>query len=94
MPITADQAATIAKLARLRLDEDKLETFAGQMDAILAYMETLGKVDTTDVEPLYSPVEHTTVTRTDTVVKTCTRDAVLQNAPATDGQFFVVPKIV
>lgn len=94
MPITAAQAATIAKLARLRLDDTTLGEFAGQMDAILTYMETLGNVDTSGVEPLYSPVEHATVTRADTVVRTCTREEVLQNAPETDGQFFVVPKIV
>jgi len=94
MPITAAQAATIAKLARLRLDDDTLEAFAGQMDAILTYMETLGNVDTAGVEPLYSPVEHATVTRPDTVARTCTREDILRNAPATDGQFFVVPKIV
>jgi len=94
MPISPAQAAKIAKLARLRLDEAKLERFAGQMDDILAYMETLGTVDTTGVEPLYGPVEHATVTRPDAVVKTCTRDEILRNAPATDGQFFVVPKIV
>lgn len=94
MPITPDQAAKIAKLARLRLDDDKLERFAGQMDDILAYMETLSSVDTTGVEPLYGPVTHATPMREDEVVRTCSRDAVLKNAPATDGQFFVVPKIV
>jgi aspartyl-tRNA(Asn)/glutamyl-tRNA(Gln) amidotransferase subunit C len=94
MPITPEQAAKIATLARLRLDSDKLERFAGQMDDILAYMETLSSVGTDGVEPLYGPVEHATVTRADEVVKTFSRDEILQNAPATDGQFFVVPKIV
>ncbi len=94
MKIRPEQAAKIAKLARLRLDDDKIERFAGQMDDILAYMETLSAVDTQGVEPLYGPVEHTTVTRPDVVTKTCTRDEILANAPQTDGQFFVVPKIV
>ena len=52
MPIQPEQAATIAKLARLRLDDATLGHFAGQMDNILAYMETLSAVDTTGVEPL------------------------------------------
>jgi aspartyl-tRNA(Asn)/glutamyl-tRNA(Gln) amidotransferase subunit C len=94
MPIKPEQAATIAKLARLRLDDAKLERFAGQMDDILAYMETLSSVDTTGVEPLYGPVEHATPIREDVVAKTFTREQILGNAPATDGQFFVVPKIV
>ena len=94
MSIGIEEVTKVAKLARLRLEESDLERFAGQMDDILAYMETLGTVDTTGVEPLYSPVEHATVTRPDAVAKTCTRDEILRNAPATDGQFFVVPKIV
>lgn len=94
MPVTPEQAAAIAKLARLRLDDAKLERFAGQMEDILAYMETLSSVDTTGVEPLYSPVEHATPLRQDVATKTFSRDDILGNAPATDGQFFVVPKIV
>lgn len=94
MPISSEDAAKVAKLARLRLDADKLERFAGQMDGILAYMETLGSVDTADVEPLYSPVTHETPMRADVASKACSRDQILANAPATDGQFFIVPKIV
>ncbi len=94
MKIRPDEVAKVARLARLRLDDDKLERFAGQMDDILAYMETLGAVDTTGVEPLYSPVVHGTPMRPDVAVKSCRRDDILANAPATDGQFFVVPKIV
>lgn len=94
MPISSEDAAKVAKLARLRLDDDKLEHFAGQMDGILAYMETLGSVDTAGVEPLYSPVTHETPMRDDVASKGCSRDQILANAPATDGQFFIVPKIV
>ena len=94
MKIRPDEVAKVAKLARLRLDNDKIERFAGQMDGILAYMETLGTVDTAGVEPLYSPVGHDAPLRDDVAVKTCRRDDILANAPATDGQFFIVPKIV
>ena len=94
MKIQPEEVAKVAKLARLRFDEEALAGFAGQMHDILAYMETLGAVDTQGVEPLYSPVLHGTPLREDKAVKTCPRDKVLANAPATDGQFFVVPKIV
>jgi len=94
MTIQPEVVAKVAKLAKLRLDATKIERFAGQMDGILAYMETLGAVDTTGVEPLYSPVEHETPLRADVAVKTASRDQILANAPKTDGQFFVVPKIV
>ena len=94
MPISSEDAAKVVKLARLRLDDDKIERFADQMDDILAYMETLGSVDTAGVEPLYSPVGHETPLRDDVAAKGCSRDHILANAPATDGQFFIVPKIV
>ena len=94
MTISPDAVAKVAKLAKLRLDDAKLERFAGQMDDILAYMETLGALDTAGVEPLYSPVGHETPLREDVAVATCARDQILGNAPAADGQFFIVPKIV
>jgi len=95
MTIQPEAVAKVAKLAKLRLDGDKVGRFASQMDGILAYMETLGALDTTGVEPLYSPVaDAVTPMRPDVAVKTCPRDKILANAPQTDGQFFIVPKIV
>ena len=94
MTIRPEEVAKVARLAKLRLDDARLERFAGQMDDILAYMETLGALDTTGIEPLYSPVGHETPMRRDVVTKNCSREQILANAPATDGQFFIVPKIV
>jgi aspartyl-tRNA(Asn)/glutamyl-tRNA(Gln) amidotransferase subunit C len=94
MKLSPQEAATVARLARLRLPEETLGRFAAQMGDILSYMETLNALDTRDVEPLYGPVEHEAPLRPDVAVKTCTRDEVLQNAPETDGRFFIVPKIV
>ncbi len=94
MSMSKDEAAKVAKLARLRLDDDKLELFAGQMDDILGHMAMLNELDTEGVEPLYSPVTHTTPYRKDEVVKTTKRSDVLANAPEDDGQFFIVPRIV
>lgn len=94
MKIKPEEVAKVAKLARLDLAEDKIELFAGQLDEILTHMDTLNKLDTSSVEPLYSPVEHTTVLRADEVRKDFSRDEVLSNAPETDGQYFIVPRIV
>jgi aspartyl-tRNA(Asn)/glutamyl-tRNA(Gln) amidotransferase subunit C len=94
MKITKDEVQTVAKLARLELDGDKLGLFAGQFNEILDYMELLGELDTDAVEPLYSPVTHTTRMREDTPRKDFTREEVLSNAPEADGRFFTVPKIV
>jgi aspartyl-tRNA(Asn)/glutamyl-tRNA(Gln) amidotransferase subunit C len=57
-------------------------------------MDKLGELDTDAVEPLYSPVKHTTVLRRDEVRKDYRREEILANAPEQDGQFFIVPRIV
>lgn len=92
--ITVADATKIAKLARLELDDAKLQRFADQCNDILDYMEKLGELDTSKVEPLYSPSEHGTVYREDVALARCTRDDILANAPESDGRFFIVPKIV
>ncbi len=94
MKISPEEVAKVAKLSRLDLPEDKLELFAGQLGDILAYMDKLGELDTDDVDPLYSPVQHTTVLRRDEVRKDYRREEILANAPKQDGQFFIVPRIV
>ncbi|MEZ7195779.1 MULTISPECIES: Asp-tRNA(Asn)/Glu-tRNA(Gln) amidotransferase subunit GatC [Pseudodesulfovibrio] len=94
MKISPEEVAKVASLSRLDLPEDKLELFAGQLGDILAYMDKLGELDTDAVEPLYSPVKHTTVLRRDEVRKDYRREEILANAPEQDGQFFIVPRIV
>jgi len=93
MKISRQEVARIADLARLKLSEDKLDLFAGQLNDILEYMEMLGQVDTSQVEPLSSPVEHEASYRDDEVKQGSSRDEVLRNAPEDDGAFFIVPKV-
>ena len=94
MKINQDEVAKVAALARLRLDQDKLTLFAGQLDDILNYMETLSQVDTSKTEPLYTPVEHTSRMREDKVKTDYAREDILANAPEDNGIFFIVPKII
>ena len=94
MKISPEEVAKVARLARLDISQEKLELFAGQVGDILAYMDKLGELDTENVEPLYSPVRHTTVLRKDEARKDFAREDILANAPEQDGQFFIVPRIV
>jgi len=94
MKISPQDVAKIAKLSRLDLPQEKLELFAGQLGDILDYMDKLGELNTDNVEPMYSPVEHTTVLRKDEVRKDYAREEILSNAPKQDGKFFIVPRIV
>lgn len=94
MKIRPEQVAKVARLARLDLDEPTLELYAGQLAEVLEHMDKLGEVDTEGVEPLYSPVEHVSVMREDVESREHGRDEVLSNAPESDGQAFIVPRIV
>ncbi len=57
-------------------------------------MDKLAELDTTGVEPLYTPVDQVSVMRDDVVEKDYAREDILKNAPETDGAFFIVPRIV
>jgi aspartyl-tRNA(Asn)/glutamyl-tRNA(Gln) amidotransferase subunit C len=94
MAIGKEEVRGVAELARLELDETKLDQFARQMDSILEYVHKLEEVDTSAVEPMYTPVDNVTVLREDWEEKEYTRDQVLENAPEDDGRFFIVPKII
>ena len=89
-----DEIRHIAELARLNPDPGQLEQFARQCADIIGYVDLLGEVDTTDVEPLYSPVDHGFAFRDDRAVPRTHREQMMKNAPETDGAFFIVPKIV
>lgn len=94
MKISKQEVITIASLARLKLKEEKIEQYQKQFSNILDYMETLNEVNTEDIKPLYSPAEKTNVFREDEVNKEVSKEDILKNAPQTDGDFFIVPKII
>lgn len=94
MKFTAEDVQRIAHLARLEVPDAKAAAFAPQLDKVVEYMATLNELDTTDVEPLYGPVDKTTVLRADESRKEIAREDILANAPESDGAFFIVPKIV
>ncbi len=84
----------IARLARLRVPDDELEAVAGELSNILAWIEQLGEVDTTDVEPMTGVVEARLPRRRDEVSDGGCQADVLANAPESRDGFFVVPKVV
>ncbi|MBI5520738.1 MAG: Asp-tRNA(Asn)/Glu-tRNA(Gln) amidotransferase subunit GatC [Desulfovibrio sp.] len=94
MKISPEEVAKVAKLARLDLSQDKIGQYAEQLGGILDYMDKLAELDTADVEPMYTPVDHVSVMRDDVARKDYAREDILKNAPETDGAFFIVPRIV
>ena len=92
--MTPDDVEKIAKLARLKLSTDEIQRLTGELGQILEYVEILNEVDTTDVQPMAHAVEQSNVFRADEVRPSLDRAAALQNAPKSNGEFFVVPKIL
>jgi len=92
--ITIDDVRHVAKLARLDLPEDRLNTLTSQLESILEYVAKIGEVDVTSVEPMAHALPLHNVFREDIVEPSLPLEKVLQNAPETDGPFFKVPKVI
>lgn len=92
--IDAQQVRKVARLARLALTEAEIEEFTGQLGSILAYVEKMNELDTTDVEPLAHCLPIGNVFRADEVRESLGTERTLANAPDRDGPFFKVPKIL
>jgi aspartyl-tRNA(Asn)/glutamyl-tRNA(Gln) amidotransferase subunit C len=88
------QVEQVAKLGRLALDESEIEEFSGQLSSIIGYVEKMGELDTDGVEPLAHGVAVTNVFREDVVKNSLSHEEALRNSPDSDGEFFLVPKIL
>ena len=92
--ISRDEVAHLAKLARLALTDAELDSYAGQLDAILTYVSQIQAVDVTGVEPTDNPLKDVNVTRPDQTEPCLTQQEALAEAPeALDGRF-AVPQIL
>lgn len=88
-----DQVKHIAKLANLPLSEKEETAFAPQLSKIVDYFDQLSSVNTSDVEPTFSPVDLENVLREDSAKPSLTQEEALKNAPAVDNGMFIVEKI-
>ena len=94
MSVDSATVRRIAHLARIAVAEDEVEHLRGEINAILAFVEQLSEVDVEGVEPMTSVTPMTMKKREDKVTDGDMSDAVLRNAPAREGNFFLVPKVV
>jgi aspartyl-tRNA(Asn)/glutamyl-tRNA(Gln) amidotransferase subunit C len=94
MKIPLQEVDYIAKLARLTLTKNELLVFTKQLNEIIKYMEKLNDVDTTGVSPTSRALHSTNALREDTLEPSLEKREALGNAPETDGDFFVVPKVI
>jgi aspartyl-tRNA(Asn)/glutamyl-tRNA(Gln) amidotransferase subunit C len=92
--IDKSQVKKVAKLARLELSEAEIEEFAGQLNAIIDYVERMNKLNTEGVEPMAHCLPVSNVFRDDVIKESLGTEKTLANAPQSDGPFFKVPKIL
>lgn len=84
----------VASLARIAISDADAERLAPELNNILGWIEQLGEVDTSSVEPMTAVILNTLRLRDDVVNDGDMRDAVLANAPLAEHGFFTVPKVI
>jgi aspartyl-tRNA(Asn)/glutamyl-tRNA(Gln) amidotransferase subunit C len=99
MPLSLAEFQHLCRLASLEPDPSGQERMAAECAEILAYMDKLAELDTTDIEPLYSPTvlfenAFPPAGREDIATRRRKRGEILSGAPESDGVFFTVPLIV
>ena len=93
-PITRDDVAHVARLARLSLTDDELDTFTGQLAAVLDHARDVESLDVGDVPPTAHPLPLKNVLRADIPTPSLDRAEVLAAAPAVEDDRFAVPPIL
>ncbi len=94
MSINQHEIEHVAKLARLTLRDDEKQLFTGQMEAILAYVETLNELNTDGISPTSHAVPMENAFRADCVTPSIGHDRALANAPDKNETYFRVPPVI
>jgi len=94
MSVDADTVRRIAHLARIAVAENEVPHLAGELNAMLAFVELLSEVNVEGVEPMTSVTPMEMKKRPDVVTDGGVPEDIVRNAPATEDHFFLVPKVV
>ncbi|MBN8702496.1 MAG: Asp-tRNA(Asn)/Glu-tRNA(Gln) amidotransferase subunit GatC [Bacteroidetes bacterium] len=94
MEITNDLIDRIAELAKLEFNDSSKQQMKTDLTKMIAFVEKLNQVDTTNVEPLIYINEDVNVLREDEIKQEITQDDALKNAPKKDSDYFKVPKVL
>mgnify|MGYP000206091443 FL=1 len=94
MSIDKDKIKHTAKLARISLDEKKIDDLSKDLSNIFKFIEKLNKANTENIKPLSSILDHSLRSREDKVNDGNIRDQILENAPNKNEDFFIVPKVI
>ena len=94
MSIDKDTVKHIAKLARISLDEKKMNSLSKDLSSIMEFIEKLNELNTEKIAPLTSIIDASLRSRKDEVSDDKIRDQILKNSPEKNEEFFVVPKVI
>jgi aspartyl-tRNA(Asn)/glutamyl-tRNA(Gln) amidotransferase subunit C len=94
MAVDETTVRRVAHLARIAVKDEEVSHLAGELNAILAFVEELSALDVEGVEPLTSVMPMKLPLRADKVTAGGEPEKVLSNAPTREGDFYVVPKVV
>ena len=94
MSVDAKTVKRIGRLARIRVEEDEVEKYQGEINAILGFVEQLGEVNVEGVEPMTSVTPMQLRRRDDKVTDGNYPERIVKNAPLTEDNFFMVPKVI
>lgn len=94
MSVDTATVKRVARLARIAVSEEDAARVTGELNTILGFVEQLNEVDVSGVEPMTSVIPMEMRKRQDAVTDGGKADDIVANAPATDENFFLVPKVV
>ena len=94
MSVDAKTVTRIGRLARIRIEESEVAGYQDELNAMLGFVEQLGEVDVSGVEPMTSVTPMQLRRREDKVTDGGYPDQIVANAPLTEDNFFMVPKVV
>ena len=94
MSIDKETIKHISKLARISLDDKKIDNLSKDLSSIIKFIEKLNKLNTDDIKALTSIIDASLKFRKDEILEGKIREQILKNSPEKNDEFFVVPKVV
>ncbi len=94
MSVDIDAVKRVAKLARIAVSDEQAQKMQGELNTIIGFVSQLNEVDVDGVEPMTSVVDAAMKKRVDVVNDGYKADDIVANSPASEDNFFMVPKVI
>ena len=94
MSIDKNQVKKVAKLSRISLEDNKIDSLSKDLDSILTFVEKLNELDTKEIKTLKSITDKTLEARNDIVDDGKIKNDIIKNSPEKNEDFFIVPKVI